>query len=52
MIISDLRIQRGEKKRAKGSRNLFRQTAGKGTNSDQWKAYVKANSKAHPALQG
>lgn len=52
MRISDLRIQRGEKKQPKGKRNLFRQTAGKGTKSLHWQAYVKAQSKAHPSLQG
>jgi hypothetical protein len=52
MRISDLRIQRGEKKQPKGKRNLFRPTAGKGTRSEQWRAYVKANSKEHPSLQG
>lgn len=52
MRISDLRIKVGEKKPKRANRNLFRPTAGKGTRSEQWRAYVKANSKAHPSLQG
>jgi hypothetical protein len=51
MKFSDFRIQPGERK-GKKKRNPFRATPGKGARSDKWAAYVKANSKAHPSLNG
>lgn len=54
MRLSDFRIQSGEKKppRNKARRSPVMGTAGKGTRSAHWAAYVKRMTRGNPSLNG
>lgn len=51
---SDFRLAVGEKKPSKGKarRNPIKATAGKGTRSAHWAAYVKRMTRGNPSLNG